>query len=185
MSLSIDLRAPAREGRASASARRWLGRWVALLVPGEACALSLWLTGDRTIHRLNRRFLGVDRPTDVLSFPSELVNRSLPLAPSRGLGDGKGSLHRLPAQSKGRRRQLGDLVVSLETTRRRARALGLSFDEELARYLAHGLLHLLGHDHDRPGRARRMATLERELLGAAGLIERAGQEASTARSRRR
>ena len=68
--------------------------------------------------------------------------------------------------------QLGDLVIALQTTRRCARRLGVPFEAELRRYLAHGLLHLLGHDHQRRAEAKRMAAEEGRLLGDVGMIDR-------------
>lgn len=112
--------------------------------------LSLSLVGDRAIHRLNREWRQVDRPTDVLSFPS-------------GGAPGPGPT------------LLGDVVISMDTARRAARANGLRLGDELALYLAHGLLHLLGHDHHQPDEARVMARLERRLLGRAGMLLRAGE----------
>ena len=144
--LTIHLRAPAREKKAAAVASRTL-RQLAKQLDLDGAEVSLWLSGDATLRRLNRRYLGVDSATDVLSFPS--------------------------VPTPGSTRQLGDLVVSLQTTRRRARELGLAFDDELRRYLTHGLLHLLGHDHHKSGEAKRMAAEEERLLGQAGMIARA------------
>ncbi len=154
--LSIDLRTPARQARAAAVARAFVRRAVATLLPGEEAEISVWLCGDRTIRSLNRRFRGVDRATDVLSFPA---------------AEGVPGL-----------RALGDLIVSLDTSRRRARELGIPFEDELRRYLAHGLLHLLGHDHERPAEAKRMAALERRLVSAIGLTERSDPASAPARS---
>lgn len=67
-------------------------------------------------------------------------------------------------------RPLGDVVISLDTTVRNARDYGHSIEDELARYLAHGLLHLLGHDHERPKDAKAMAAAETRLLGRAGML---------------
>ena len=117
-------------------------RYLEALGQSEA-ELSILVVGDAAIRRLNRRWRGKDRATDVLSFPAA--------------GPG---------------RMLGDVVVSLDTARRAARgqrALGA----ELDRYLAHGLLHLLGHDHERAGDARRMARAEDALVGE-GMVTAAG-----------
>jgi probable rRNA maturation factor len=103
--------------------------------------LSVALVGDAAVRRLNREWRGKDRPTDVLSFPQE----------ARG-------------------RLLGDVVISLDTARRQAREGGWSLAAELRRLLAHGLLHCLGHDHERRTDARRMAVAERKLLGRAGMV---------------
>jgi probable rRNA maturation factor len=113
----------------------------------DAVQVSLVVTSDRRIRTLNRRFRSKDQPTDVLSFPAAPVPR-------------------LP----GRPRALGDVVISLDTARRRAREDGRPVARELARYLAHGLLHLTGHDHHRQAQARRMARAEARLLGSAGML---------------
>lgn len=65
---------------------------------------------------------------------------------------------------------IGDVVISLDTARRQAREGGWPLSAELRRLLAHGLLHCLGHDHQTPGAARRMAAAERRLLGRDGLV---------------
>jgi len=88
-----------------------------------ASGVTLLLTGDREIRTLNRRHLGHDRVTDVLSFPSEA-----PLEP--------GAPH------------LGDIAVSLPRARRQARRAGWPLRSEIALLLTHGYLHLLGHDHE-------------------------------------
>lgn len=111
--------------------------------------LSILLTGDAGIRRLNRKFRGKDKATDVLSFPA-------------------GEEPAIP----GMPRFLGDLAISLDTARRRAREDGRTLSFELARYLAHGLLHLLGYDHERSEReARRMARREADLLGLPGMLD--------------
>ncbi len=120
----------------------------------EDAQVSILVVGDAAIRRLNRRWRGKDQATDVLSFPQGV--------PSAG-----------PL--------LGDLVISLDTARRVARADGRSAGAELDRYLAHGLLHLLGHDHARAEDAKRMAAAEDALVGEGmiaasrrGLAKRSG-----------
>ena len=110
----------------------------------EDAEVSLLLVTDRAIRALNRRWRRVDRATDVLSFPV-----------SEPPGDGP---------------LLGDVVISLDTAARRARREGRRLGAELDRYLAHGLLHLLGHDHQRPREARRMASEEEALTRGEGLV---------------
>ncbi len=112
--------------------------------------LSVSLVDDRRIRALNRRWRSKDQATDVLSFPAA----EQPLAP-------------------GQRTPLGDLVLSLDTARRVAKEQGRRLGDELALYLAHGLLHLLGHDHKKKSEALEMADAERRLLGGAGMLERA------------
>jgi probable rRNA maturation factor len=100
-------------------------RRMAALAGAGSGEISVLLTGDAAIRRLNRRYRRIDRPTDVLSFAAPRG------APHAGGG---------PAP-------VGDLVVSLETCRRQARTLGCPPLARLAHLLAHGLLHLLGRDH--------------------------------------
>lgn len=117
------------------------------LAPSE---LSLTLVRDPAIRRLKKQYFGVDAATDVLSFPAGE-------SPAPGLTP------------------LGDIVISLDTARRAAREFGTTLDLELARYLAHGVLHLLGHDHQTPREARKMEKLERALLGHAGMLARSDE----------
>ena len=63
-----------------------------------------------------------------------------------------------------------DLVISLDTAKRQAKEYGRTLESEVARYLAHGLLHLLGYDHERQYDARKMAALEEKLLGEGGMV---------------
>ncbi|HEX8438949.1 rRNA maturation RNase YbeY [Archangium sp.] len=109
--------------------------------------LSISLVGDHAIRRLNRTWRKKDKATDVLSFPA---------------GD-------LPKGTPGPR-QLGDVVISLDTAKRQAKEYERTLEAEVARYLAHGLLHLLGYDHERPRDAQKMARTEEELLGESGMV---------------
>ncbi len=123
------MRVPA--ARARRLARRILGRR----------SVSLAFVSDAEIRRLNRRFLGHDRPTDVLAFR---------LDP--------------PRSRAGRTGLFGEVVVSAQTATREARRRRLHAEEELLRYVAHGLLHLLGYDDRRPRDPARMwSRQEREL----------------------
>ena len=87
--------------------------------------LTVVLVDDEEIHALNREHLGVDKPTDVLSFPLfEIGDEGFPDVP-----------------------HLGDVVISLDTAQRQADAAGHSLTTEVATLAAHGLTHLLGYDH--------------------------------------
>lgn len=100
------------------------------------CEVSVLLTGNGRIRELNAVYRKIDRPTDVLSFPMEDPY------------------------------MLGDIVISVEKARAQAGEFGVSLDEEMARLLVHGLLHLLGYDHVRGGRqAAKMKKAEDELMG--------------------
>jgi probable rRNA maturation factor len=152
--LSVEVTHPRAKGAARvlrAAARLQVSRLGSLGLVGwtetEARQLSILLVSDAGIRALNRRHRGLDRATDVLSFP-----QSEPAAAARARGP------------------LGDVVISLPTALRQAEAGGWSLAAELRRLLAHGLLHCLGHDHERPAEARRMALAEEALLGRSGLV---------------
>lgn len=106
--------------------------------------LGILIVNDRRMRVLNRTYREKDRPTDVLSFPLQLELRS-------------GARPGVPLL-------LGDVVISAETARRQARAQAVPLRRELARLLIHGMLHLLGHDHELPDEARRMRRLENRLM---------------------
>lgn len=116
--------------------------------------LSLSLVTDRAIRRINRTWRRKDQPTDVLSFPAGEQPKGTPG----------------PAP-------IGDVVISLDTAERVAKENGWKVEDELLRYLAHGILHLLGHDHHKPKERQAMQALEAELLGREGLIPAGMQEA--------
>jgi probable rRNA maturation factor len=112
--------------------------------------LSIILTDDKAIRQLNREFRGKDTPTDVLSFPQNDEGVKAASAQS----DHESS----PPVA------LGDIAISLDTTSRQAKPLRQTEAERLRTLLIHGLLHLLGYDHERsPAEARRMFAREREL----------------------
>jgi rRNA maturation RNase YbeY len=111
-----------------------------------AAELSVALVSDGEMHALNLRYRRVDRPTDVLAF---------------ALREGTGvQLH--PAL-------LGDVIISLDTAVRQAAARGAPAWDEVRMLLAHGILHLIGYDHERsPAEARRMFAKQRWLLTRVG-----------------
>lgn len=120
-----------------------MGQWARVLLRsiGEGGELSVVLCDDPFIRPLNAEWRQRDQVTDVLSFPQ----------------DGPGGA------------VLGDVVISVETAGRQARVAGHSLDDELRVLLAHGLAHLLGHDHHTPKEAQAMARLEGRLLHSLGL----------------
>ena len=119
--------------------RRFLRR-----LSGEMASpgFTVCLLSDQAIRRFNRQYRGVDRPTDVLSFPAE--------GPKNGA----------PAY-------LGDILISVETARDNARRYGLRLEEEIQVLALHGLLHLLGYDHERDNGI--MARLEKRWSRRLGL----------------
>jgi probable rRNA maturation factor len=113
--------------------------------------VSLVLTDDAGIARLNRQYRGIDTPTDVLSFPQL---------------DAPGPSVEQPA---GMPLMLGDIVISLLRAEEQAREYGHSRERELAFLLVHGLLHLLGFDHEMPEQAAAMETEQDVILQSLGL----------------
>jgi probable rRNA maturation factor len=168
---SSRLRVAVTDGRGRPVRAPGLRRWIEAVAPARARGdLAIALASDAQVRALNRRYRGQDRPTDVLSFPSDAG--STPSTPSsRGPG---------PA--------LGDLVIATGVARRQAAEAGHSYATELKVLALHGLLHLLGYDHhsvDDNGRMRRLESRLRRKGGLeAGLIERAGKD-RTARAPRR
>jgi probable rRNA maturation factor len=120
--------------------RRHIGKVLGSLDCNEH-EISILFVGDQGIRELNHQFRGMDRPTDVLSFPQILGD------------DVPGAL------------LLGDVAISLETAHRQAEEHGLSLEEELTLLLIHGTLHLLGYDHEISDREEeRMRKKTRELF---------------------
>ena len=115
---------------------------------GEA-ELAVMLTDDAGIRTLNSNWRGIDKPTNVLSFPA--------LQPS-----GPGGPDEAP-------RMLGDIAIAYETTRRQADDEQKPFDHHLSHLAVHGFLHLIGYDHEKDGDAEAMETLEQEILAQLGI----------------
>lgn len=161
MVLVNDVGRPARVGR--------LAEWLRGLAPARARGLvTVALVDDVAMRRLNRRFLGKNRGTDVLSFA----------AGDRGFEDPRHTGE--PRRTGVPRRTgpfLGDIAIAIGVARRQARAAGHSYAQEVRVLALHGLLHLLGYDHETDGGA--MARLEARLRRRGGLkegvIERAEQ----------
>ncbi len=136
-----------------------LKSWLTVLKLPQA-EVSLRLVSDRKIRTLNAQWRGKDQATDVLSFP---LDNDLLL-----------SSH-----------VLGDIVISTQTARRVAAELGTTLSDEMHLYCAHGLLHLLGYDHETsPKDAERMKGKEQQLLGAKGMLSRAEPVVSKPRRKR-
>ncbi|MEI7686198.1 MAG: rRNA maturation RNase YbeY [Planctomycetota bacterium] len=104
--------------------------------------ISLAFVDNPTIHRLNKRYLDHDEPTDVLSFPLSDANA---------------------------KKLAGELVIGVEVAKERAAELGHAIDAELGLYVIHGLLHLCGYDDKSDKAERAMRERERHYLAALGL----------------
>ena len=152
----------------------WLERVLAAALDFALCAhepaqVSLALTDDATVRSLNREYRGLDEVTDVLSFSAAHAGQwegdDPPSAgPSAFLGlDGEESIPGfvLPPDELP---PLGEIIVSYPQTCRQAAAQGKTVEHELALLIAHGALHLVGHDHIEPEETTVMQTLERKAL---------------------
>jgi probable rRNA maturation factor len=107
--------------------------------------LSIILTSDARLHELNLTYLGVDAPTDVLSFPASETD------PQSGA------------------RYIGDILISIPRAQAQAEAAGHALEAEVQLLVVHGVLHLLGHDHAEPNEKARMWKAQSEILKKLGL----------------
>ena len=107
--------------------------------------LSIVLTNDARLQKLNRDYLGIDAPTDVLSFPA---SESDPQTDSP---------------------YLGDILISIPRANAQAKAAGHALEAEVQLLVVHGVLHLLGHDHATPKDKTKMWKAQAEVLDGLGL----------------
>jgi len=107
--------------------------------------LSVILTDDARLHELNLNYLGVDAPTDVLSFPASETD------PDTGA------------------RYIGDILISVPRAQTQADAAGHPLEEEVQLLVVHGVLHLIGHDHAEAEEKARMWKAQAEILERLGL----------------
>jgi probable rRNA maturation factor len=107
--------------------------------------LSIILTNDARLHELNLNYLGIDAPTDVLSFPASETD------PETGA------------------RYIGDLLISIPRARAQAEAAGHPLEAEVQLLVVHGILHLMGHDHAQAQEKARMWKAQAEILERLGL----------------
>ena len=192
----LGLRVDVVDARGRRQQVRGLAAWLRRIAPSRACgALTIVLVSDPRMRALNRTYRGKDYATDVLSFPAfapskragasafapalrrdrsagqapQLVPSPKPLAPSRRLAPSHEPL--APTGF------LGDIVIARGVAKRQARAAGHPELDELRILALHGLLHLLGYDHERDnGRMRRVERRLRRTGGLReGLIERASE----------
>jgi probable rRNA maturation factor len=108
--------------------------------------LSVVLTDDATIQQLNKAYRATDGPTDVLSF-----------------SQAEGEAFAVP---DGETPHLGDVIISVDTARSQAGEFGLPLQDEIAHLLVHGILHLLGYDHEDADDESVMRAHEDAILGA-------------------
>lgn len=107
--------------------------------------LSIVLTDNARLHELNLNYLGIDAPTDVLSFPASETD------PETGA------------------RYIGDILISIPRAQEQADAAGHPLESEVQLLIVHGILHLLGYDHAEPDEKARMWNAQSEILQSLGL----------------
>lgn len=112
--------------------------------PAEA-DLTIVLSDDAQLRELNLQWMGIDAPTDVLSFPSDEID------PESG------------------NRYLGDILISVQRAAEQAKAAGHAVEAEVQLLVVHGVLHLLGHDHAEAGEKAKMWRAQGEILSQLGL----------------
>lgn len=111
--------------------------------------IAVMLTDDAEIRTLNKDFRGIDKPTNVLSFPAPDID--------------------LAADDDAAPRTLGDIAIAYETLRREADEEKKPFLHHLSHLAVHGFLHLVGYDHETDDEAEQMETLEIEILAQLGI----------------
>lgn len=144
-SVTVDLEPPAEGAVDPDAVRALVEQALATDAVEDGATLAVVMAGDTLLRELNQRHRGIDAPTDVLSFePSE--DDGFPREPDAP-------------------RHLGDIAVSVETVRRQSSDLGIPFMLELRHVVLHGVLHLIGYDHETTEDELRMRAREETVLG--------------------
>ena len=150
MKLSIDISVPSPLWRRLPRARVIARETIAVAAEdrglSEGGDVSLCLADDAALRALNLSWRGIDKPTNVLSFPA---------APGR----------------PGEATTLGDIVLAYETLAREAEDLGVPLADHYRHLLVHGFLHLIGYDHETDAEAERMEALEAKILTRLGVAD--------------
>lgn len=121
---------------------------VDFLSPDKSFSINLCLSNDENVHRLNKEFRNMDKPTNVLSFANV---------------DDDSFEDMLVSEEEV---ELGDVIVAFETMEREAQELGISFYDHFCHLWTHGMLHILGYDHIEPEDRAEMEQHETEILAA-------------------
>lgn len=114
--------------------------------PGQETDLSIVITDDPGIQKLNHKYRKIDKPTDVLAFPSDEVDFDTG------------------------RRYLGDVIISIQKAQAQAETGNHSLEDELQLLVVHGVLHLVGCDHSDPSEKTRMDSLQNSILTRLGSL---------------
>jgi probable rRNA maturation factor len=126
---------------------------------------TILLADDRKLRVLNHDFRGKDKPTNVLSFPG-----------ADGISNGRTVGRRATLSLRDRSARLadayaGDIALAYGVTKKEAKAAGKTMADHATHLVVHGVLHLAGHDHERPKQARVMEGLEVKILGRLGIAD--------------
>jgi probable rRNA maturation factor len=134
--------------------RDWLRRVAEKILmaesAGSAAEVSLMITGQERIQELNQQYLRKDRPTDVLAFPMQLATGAAQRSPFIAPPDGI--------------KHLGEVIISYPQAVIQAAEHRQPVKKEMALLIIHGILHLLGYDHDVPEAERQMRAREAEIM---------------------
>jgi probable rRNA maturation factor len=176
VSLEISVSSPLWRGlrRARAIARGTIAATAAESGgPSEGGDVSLCLANDAALRALNLRWRGIDKPTNVLSFPSAVH------AVADRVGHAPEGVRKDASLTTGYRTRLhlGDIALAYETLAREADDLGLPLADHYRHLLAHGFLHLIGYDHQTDAQAARMEALETRILARLGAGDPYAREA--------
>jgi probable rRNA maturation factor len=188
MKVSLDISVPSSLWRGLPRARPIARETIAAaaLEGGESLregVVSLCLADDATLRALNSRWRGIDKPTNVLSFPSasgalvgavgDLVSRaSKGVRKDARLTTGYGArLQPVVDQGSAPVVSLGDIALAYETLAREAENLGVPIADHYRHLIAHGFLHLIGYDHETDAEAERMEALETRILARLGAAD--------------
>ena len=157
MTSAVDITV-SREAGGWAEDAEWLAERAALAALGAAyddeegpAELSVVLADDALVHRLNREYRGKDKPTNVLSFALTEAEE--------------------PEAQDGMPVMLGDVILAYETVAREASEQRKNFKDHMTHLVMHGVLHLLGYDHETDDEAEEMEALETRLLASFGIAD--------------
>ena len=164
MKTKISITAMTRGCAATAEQKKLLRECVSHALEAEKvdmpCLINIYTTNDRDIHEVNLEYRGIDRPTDVLSFPMLEMLPGEEYEPEPGDIDPESGLV-----------MLGEMMISLERAAAQAEEYGHSYERELGFLAVHSTLHLLGYDHENGGEEERvMFARQEEILSDIGLV---------------
>lgn len=136
----------------------------------KTCALTIRIVDSAESRRLNRTWRGMDKPTNVLSFPAEPLPMMLP-AHRRSRAAARGGVHDVRGEDRAILAELGDLAICAPVVAREAREQHKASRAHWAHMVVHGVLHLLGYDHEDDREAEMMEAREVKILEQFGYLD--------------